>query len=154
MSHNIETSAAALVRKSQGRPDLNESQICPTLLHQLYRSAKQCYEAADPRFARRVLAVDGGSTEEGSTPFYGVIVETRKHVGLEKVINSVVNTLDIPIQLFHGATNKEFILHSGIARHIDSGAVALTAMDTARFDARDYNSLLLSTEFWHAVRGR
>ena len=154
MSHTIETSAAALVRKSLGRPDLNESKICPTLLNELYRSAKPCYEVADPDFARRVLAVDSGNPEEGSAPFYGVIVETRKHPGLENVIRSVVNTLDIPIQLFHGATNKEFILQSGIASHIDSGAVVLTAMDTAKLDARHYNSLLLSTEFWQAVRGR
>ena len=154
MSHNIKTSAAELIRKSQGRPDLDESRICPTLLHQLYRSATQSYEVADPGFARRVLPVDGGGSDEGSTPFYGVIVETRKHRALENVICSVVNTLNIPIQLFHGTTNKEFILQSGIAKHISSGSVVLTAMDTVKLDARHYNSILLSTEFWRAVRGR
>ena len=107
MPNNIETSAAELVRKSRGRPDLDESTICPTLLHQLYRSATQCYEVANPGFARRVLPVGRGSPDEGNPPFYGVIVETRKHRALEKVICSVLNTLDVPIQLFHGATNKE-----------------------------------------------
>jgi hypothetical protein len=154
MTRNTENSATKLIRESLGRPDLDQNTICPTLLHEMYRSATPCYGTPDLSFARRVLALNSQSPDELNTPFYGVIVETRKHRALEQVVSTVVNTLGIPIQLFHGNTNKEFIMQSGIATHVNSGAVALTPMNTEKLNARYYNSLLLSADFWQAVRGR
>ena len=41
---------------------------------------------------------------------WGVIVETRQHPALERVIQSILDACNAPVQLFHGTDNLEFIL--------------------------------------------
>jgi hypothetical protein len=84
----------------------------------------------------------------------GVIVETRQHPALEYVIELFSEDLEIPIQLLHGARNEAFIRESTISALVAQGKVVLTGLETDTLTPADYNALLLSREFWHALAGR
>ena len=85
---------------------------------------------------------------------WGVLVETRRHPALERVVSEFSERLGIGIQLFHGRDNARFIRATGIARLVDQGRVTLTLMEEPVSSLRHYNALLLSMAFWRAVRGR
>jgi len=93
-----------------------------------------------------------GSTVTESV--WGVIVETRRHPCLSHIVQQFSNQLGIGIQLFHGADNEAFIDESPIADMVDQGKVILSTLNVETLPPSGYNSLLLSTNFWHAVRGR
>ncbi|MEH6552198.1 MAG: DUF5672 family protein [Pseudomonadales bacterium] len=83
-----------------------------------------------------------------------VIIETRPHPALALVIDNVINTCHIPVQLFHGSDNLDFILQSSLKPHINSGQLQLSALNTAALNANSYNSLLLNRTFWNSLQTR
>ncbi|MBL4899047.1 MAG: hypothetical protein JKX76_05280 [Colwellia sp.] len=84
----------------------------------------------------------------------GVIVETRKHSELAMVVNNFFLNTGRKIQIFHGTDNLEFILSSDIKGLITNGVVFLTALNVNQLSEDYYNSILLSEEFWLAVKAR
>ena len=98
----------------------------------------------------RVLA----ETHCDESELWGVIVETRQHPALERVIQSILDACHVAVQLFHGTDNLEFILRSGLAHHVQEGRLVLTPLATADLQQFDYNRLLLSPRFWRACLGR
>jgi hypothetical protein len=84
----------------------------------------------------------------------GVIVETRRHRALESVVLNFSRTLKIPIQLFHGTGNLEFIMSGAISGLVGEGKVRLIELDIDDLDARSYNALLMTREFWNLLESR
>lgn len=84
----------------------------------------------------------------------GVIVESRQHPALEYVIELFSEYLEIPIQLFHGARNEDYIRGSSISSLVAQEKVVLTGLETDSLTPGGYNALLLSGEFWDALAGR
>ena len=84
----------------------------------------------------------------------GVIVETRRHPALESVVLNFNRTLKIPIQLFHGTGNLECIMSSAISDLVSEGKVQLVQLNIDDLDARSYNALLMTKEFWNLVGSR
>lgn len=87
-------------------------------------------------------------------PVVGVIVETRRHPLLEFVVCNFRRTLKIPIQLFHGRDNVEFIKCGAISRLVDEGAVELVQLEADTITAKKYNALLMTKSFWNLVGSR
>ena len=89
-----------------------------------------------------------------NAPVWGVIVETRRHPALAPVVSQFQDRLNIPVQLFHSAENREFVLGSSLQRRIAEGGISLTCLHQSGFSKKDYNALLLSQAFWRALLGR
>ncbi|MCP4397978.1 MAG: hypothetical protein GY801_11870 [bacterium] len=87
-------------------------------------------------------------------PIWGVIVETRKHPALELVVNNFIKNVRIPIQIFHGNINRDFMMSTTIADLVSNGQVHLTQLNADKLSARKYNTLFLSKRFWKNVIGR
>jgi len=73
---------------------------------------------------------------------------------LEFVVLNVSRTLEIPIQIFHGNDNLEFITSSAVSGLIHEGKVDLVQLACDRVDAKQYNALLLTKEFWNLLGSR
>jgi len=83
-----------------------------------------------------------------------VIIETRQHRNLELVVCQCAKNLGINIQIFHGNSNKDFILKSSIRTLIEKGQVTLCELDARSLQASEYNAMLLNQNFWNALRSR
>jgi hypothetical protein len=83
-----------------------------------------------------------------------VMVETRKHPALVPVVLNMLETLAVPVQLFYGPENQQFIENSPLKTHIKTGALMLSALKTDTLDATGYNTLLLSKRFWRQLASR
>ncbi|WP_040482057.1 DUF5672 family protein [Luminiphilus syltensis] len=93
--------------------------------------------------------------EPSGEPLWGVIVETREHPALHTVLHNIISHCAIPVQLFHGAENRNFIYSGPIARLIDDGQLTTTELNIrAPIDLRYYNQLMLSRRFWDQILGR
>lgn len=84
----------------------------------------------------------------------GVIVETRRHRNLPFVVNQICEVLGIPVQIFHGRDNRNFILRSKVGKRVRDGSVILTELQTVNLSARLYNGLFLNPNFWNRIIGR
>jgi len=84
----------------------------------------------------------------------GVIVETRKSVDLEFVVTNFIQQTKLPVQLFHGLGNKEFILSSKLSEYITSGEVILHELFTDSLKRSDYNAIFLTKHFWELLVSR
>ncbi len=62
--------------------------------------------------------------------------------------------MDIRIQLFHSAENRELILGSPLKKEISDGIISLTCLRESHFSEKTYNALLLSEAFWNSLNGR
>ena len=89
-----------------------------------------------------------------SEPVFGVIVETREHFALEFVVNNFIQNIKIPVQLFHGNNNLNFIMSTSIGDLVREGKVHLTELNISKLDASKYNTLFLTKEFWQSILGR
>ena len=85
---------------------------------------------------------------------WGVIVETREHPLLEKVVENVIANLKIPVQIFHGNKNYNYIRKGRLNRFIDAGVVSLRKINIDSLSRTDYNALLMSPRFWYSIGGR
>src|ERR1051325_8214176 len=77
-------------------------------------------------------------------PIWGVIVETREHPAIDRVVNNFLENVQIPIQMFHGNKNLEFIMSTSIPKLARDGRVHLTRLATDELPATKYNALFLS----------
>ena len=124
------------------------------LLH-VYRDLAVVFPFADLRQAEGMLqSVKPPPVNNDPAQYLGIIIETRKHHALETVVENVLDACGIPIQLFHGKMNREFILSTRIAELADRGKVILSALDAEHLQQSEYNALLMSPRFWELLCGR
>jgi hypothetical protein len=84
----------------------------------------------------------------------GVILETRCHPLLERVVVDFINKTGNRVQLFHGKLNLDFIKSTQISALIESKKVILTQLNTEQLDGKTYNAIFLSQQFWHSLESR
>jgi hypothetical protein len=136
------------------RRGITRDQVRGEHLADVYRRLKSL--ASAPDFVAIRESIPSGSPTMGCPDgaVVGVIVETRRHPALESVVLNFSRILNIPIQLFHGTGNLEFIMSSAISRLVSEDKVHLVALNIDDLDARGYNALLLTKEFWSLVESR
>lgn len=111
--------------------------------------------ADSPDFSSIVDILPDFTTKEiNKSDVFSIIVETRKHPALEYVVRNLNKNTNIPIQIFHGRKNLDFIMSTSIADEVENGNVILTQLNTDELTASQYNALFLTKKFWECVRGR
>ena len=123
-------------------------------LADVYRRLNDIASAPDFASIRESLPGRGPTTVAADSPVLGVIVETRRHPALEFVVLNFSRTLKVPIQLFHGSGNLEFIMSTEIAGLVSEGKVQLVELKVHDLRASSYNALLMTREFWTLVGSR
>jgi hypothetical protein len=146
-----ESAAARLARHFAAR-GMAISDIMGEQLIELYQALGQSAKA--PNWREMISEGLQPYTSPDPAGVLGVIVETRQHPALEYVVELFSQYLQIPIQVFHGARNEALIRGSSISTLLAQGKVVLTGLGTDTLTPADYNALLLSREFWHALAGR
>jgi uncharacterized protein DUF5672 len=123
-------------------------------IRHVYSSLKRLSSAPDFTSLDEMLPSRSEVPIDTVCPIWGVIVETREHPALDRVVNNFLDNVQIPIQIFHGNKNLEFIMSTSIAKLARDGRVHLTRLATDDLGAAKYNALLLSQRFWDSVIGR
>lgn len=134
-----------------GRRGITRNRITGEHLADVYRRSKNLESAPDFVSISDSLPSRAPTSIEPDSAVLGVIVETRQHPALEAVVSNFSRTLKIPIQLFHGSGNLEFIMSSAISGLVSEGKVHLVAMQVQDLGARSYNALLMTKGFWNLV---
>ncbi len=151
--HPSVTTAAMLSKRLARSHDIRLCDIGASHLEDFYPGLRNVYSAVDPARISEILSAVVASGDVVA-PVWGVMVETRRHRALERVVLGVLDGLGIPVQLFHGRDNREFILDSAIGDAVARGNVVLTPLATGNLEVREYNRLLLDRRFWDTVIGR
>jgi hypothetical protein len=152
-SDPVLSSANVLANELVISSGIQQSEIQSEHIESVYRDMPRIGDVADFSIVDDVLG-SGLNDAVQKDSVCGVIVETRKHHALEKVVLNVVEMCNIPVQLFHGTGNLDYILSSAIVRLVETGQVRLTRLNTDKLDSKAYNALLLSPAFWQRVVGR
>ena len=142
------------IREELIKKGISQDQVNGANLGFIYRRLIRRPHGADTSSIKNVLQENIEQPIDNTSPLWGVILETRNHPSLETVVKDFVTRLDIPVQIFHGNINEEFIKSSSISEFIESGKVILTNLGVEHFNAPQYNALFISKKFWEAVRGR
>jgi hypothetical protein len=137
-----------------GRRGIPRDQIRGEHLTDVYRRLKNIASAPDFVSISQSLPRPGPAMVDPDGPVLGVIIETRRHPALEFVVSNFSRTLKIPIQLFHGSGNLEFIMSSAISVLVSEGKVHLVELKIHDLGARSYNALLMTKDFWTLVGSR
>ncbi len=148
-----ELSSAESTSLELKKSGINPGEISFIHIESIYKNLKKVDAAPDFSAVPEIIK---GNTRNIPlvSQLWGVIVETRKHPDLERVIKNFSNAFNMPIQLFHGRSNIDFILSTSIAQMVDDGLVYLTTLDVNEFMASAYNATLLSKGFWENIIGR
>lgn len=141
--------ADRLQRRGIGRAEISSKHLA-----HVYRRLNDTAGAPDfssvkgllPRHSPAGVAFDGS--------VLGVIVETRRHPALEHVVLNFSRTLRIPIQLFHGTENRDFIMSSAVSALVTEGKVRLFQLEADDLDASKYNALFMTRDFWTLIESR
>ena len=81
--------------------------------------------------------------------YRAVIVEPRKHIALESVLNNICTKLDCPITIVHGTENKDFVNKIALKNSCIDKVLEVNAQ---QLDAKTYSKLLTTVDFWDKVR--
>ena len=150
---NKESTAQVTSRKLLNKGILQED-ITSVHIRNVYTSLKKLSSAPDFASISRILPNQSKTTIDDTCPMLGVIVETRQHPAIDFVVNNFINNTQIPIQIFHGKNNLDFIMSTSISKLVHDGKVYLTQLDINELSANKYNALLLSKIFWRNVLAR
>jgi hypothetical protein len=87
--------------------------------------------------------------------YFAVIVEPRIDENIETIIKTVMYYLEDSskkwgLQIFHGTKNIEQIL--SITKNWDN--VSLMNLGTDNLTKREYNDMMMTTDFWNKVKGK
>lgn len=151
--HDTPSSADKLAHQLQISYGVPRSEILAAHIDSVYREMPRIDDVADFSTLSKILPAEVNVADR-TMPAYAVIVETRSHPKLESVVVNMIETCNIPVQLFHGKSNLSFILSSKIGQWVASGQVVLTRLNTDRLDAKTYNALMLSPLFLKQMIGR
>lgn len=108
----------------------------------------------DRPISATAVQISNSETQIFTEELLGAIIETRIHPALEHVVENIVCELGIPVQLYHGEGNKDYILSTRIGELVKRGNVILTHLETDSLTASRYNELLMSSKFWASLIGR
>lgn len=147
-------SSAKTITKKLLKKGIPFDQILGGHIKPLYISLKKLKGAPDFKQINEILPKQYISPTSKPHPLWGVIVETRKASSIEFVVNNFIKNTGIPIQLFHGNNNLDFIMSTNIAKLVSEGKVCLTPLNVDELSSNNYNALLLSKGFWENVIGR
>ena len=87
-----------------------------------------------------------GQQRTASHMYRAVLIEPREHLALKSVVDNMCNVLHIPITIFHGSKNIDYVV--SIMTHNDC-VDKLVDMGVDNLSTDTYNELLLSDElFW------
>lgn len=153
IKRNEASTAHITTRKLLNKGVLQKNITCAHIMH-IYNSLKRTSSAPDLASISGVLPNQSKTTIDDICPILGIIVETRKHLAIEQVVNDFINNTQIPVQIFHGKNNLDFIMSTTIARLVRNGKVHLTQLGIDELCANKYNALFLSKRFWKNVLGR
>jgi hypothetical protein len=149
-----EQSTARVVSEELLKKGVLEANITGEDIGHVYRSLRRLSSAPDFTSLDEILPSRCAVSIDMRCPIWGVIVETREHPAIDRVVNNFIDNVQIPIQIFHGNRNLEFIMSTSIAKLARDGRVHLTRLATDDLGAAKYNALLLSHRFWDSVLGR
>jgi hypothetical protein len=149
-----EQSTAAVVSEDLLKGGVQQANITGEHIGHVYSSLKRLASAPDFTSVDEILPNRGEVPIDTQCPVCGVIVETREHPAIDRVVNNFVDNVQVPIQIFHGNSNLEFIMSTSIAKLARDGRVHLTRLATDDLAATGYNALFLSQRFWDSVIGR
>ena len=141
--------ADALMRRGISRNDITSAHLAA-----IYRRLNKISSTPDFTSVKDILPRYPPSGDTDSYPAIGVIIETRKHPALCDVVCSFQERLQIPIQLFHGQMNLDYIMASSISELERTGKVRLVKLNAEALNARQYNALLLTELFWTHLLSR
>jgi len=146
------STAKALQKKLLKKISLDE--ICTTHILHLYKILTKASNAPDFQSIKNIFKSHSQIVIKKSSPIIGVIVETREHPALDTVINNVIQSVNIPVQLFHGKNNIDYIMSTPIGGLVREKKVILTQLNVDDLNAKKYNALLLSKLFWKNIIAR
>ncbi|HEY1890283.1 MAG TPA: DUF5672 family protein [Steroidobacteraceae bacterium] len=149
-----EMASARSIAEELERRGIFRDQIRGEHLAHVYQGMKNIVSAPEFPPIGKLLPCRLPAGSDLDRPVVGVIVETRRHPLLEFVVLNFSRTLEIPIQLFHGKSNLDFITSSAISTLMDQGKVELVQLEADSIDARKYNGLLMTRGFWGLVGSR
>jgi hypothetical protein len=147
------TSAKELAESITHSHGVLPNQITAEHLDDFYSKLHRVYTRISEQRMQSILQTTTPIPRIRNAPFVAVIVDTRKHRALERVVMGLQNTLKIPVQLFHGQSNRQYILNTSIANAVERGEVVLTQLNTEELKIYEYNQLLLTNEFWNSLIG-
>lgn len=147
-------STATLVSQELLKTGILQAEMTSEHIMYVYDSLHWMSSSPDFTSPGEILPPPSEKAIDEFRPVWGVIVETRKHPALERVVHNFLNNNQIPIQIFHGKTNLDFIMSTTLAELVQSGNVHLTQLNIERLPPQTYNALLLSKGFWKSVLGR
>jgi len=147
-------STAKIVSEELINKGVLQANITSGHIMHVYNSLRKTHDAPDFASIGEILPNQYEKTINKSCPIWGVIVETRKHLSLELVVNNYIKNVQIPIQVFHGNNNLDFIMSTTIAELVRNGKVHLTQLDIDELCANKYNTVFLSKSFWRNILGR
>ncbi|WP_419663760.1 DUF5672 family protein [Desulfosarcina variabilis] len=147
-------STAKVISKDLSNRGILKNKITSAHLMQIYRSLKKTIKSANFNSMDGLIKSSRRLDKDISSPIWGVIVETRCHPDLEYVIIDFHTKNDIPIQLFHGKSNVDFIMSTAVGDLVRRGNVVLTQLETDILTGDMYNALFLSKMFWNNIVGR
>ncbi len=131
-------------------------------LNFIYKKLKWRPHGPDLKIIDYILNKSATIDPDETTPLWGIILETRNHPFLELVIKNFVARLNIPVQLFHGTGNENFINYNdidGLGNHgFRPGSGTLTTngeiifgglqgLDIIRYEDIETNSVLPKVYF-------
>jgi len=150
---NKESTAQSTLRELLNKGVRQENITSKHIMH-VYSSSKKILSAPDFAPINGILLNQSNTTIDETSPIWGIIVETRKHPAIDFVVNNFINNTQIPVQIFHGKNNLDFIMSTTISELVHSGKVHLTQLDIDELSANKYNALFLSKRFWRNVLSR
>jgi hypothetical protein len=150
----FQQSSAQVIAQKMSKLGVKREQIQTEHLSSLYTSLPSSKNKADFTNIIDIFPHKNSSPNIIENNCVGVIIETRTHPLLEKVVIDFVNKTNLCVQLYHGTSNLEFIQASKIAPLIRAGKVILTALNINNLYGKDYNAVFLSKQFWQSVIGR
>lgn len=136
------------------RNGIGRHEITAEHLSHVYLRLKVLAGAPDFSSTQEMLSNCKPHVFEPNPTVLGVIIETRRHPKLEPLVSSFSRSLNIPIQLFHGRENLDYIMSGSIAELVRDGRATLVQLETRSLNASTYNALLLTPAFWDLIGTR
>lgn len=143
-----------IIAEKLGRRGIAREHIRGDHLADVYRRLNDVASAPDFMSIRGSLPTRLPARLDADSPVLGVIVETRRHPALEFVVLNFSRTLKIPIQLFHGNGNLDFITSTAISSLVSEGKVQLVELKIHDLSASSYNALFMTKDFWNLMESR
>jgi len=149
------SSAWLLARSLVTEYGITRDAICGRHLAAFYESLNRVFPDGIERPVDDAFIGLPADPEPSAEPFWGVIIETREHPALFTVLSNVLERCNVPVQLFHGRGNRDFIRGGPIAGLVDAGRVVLTQLNLdSEIGLGYYNRLLLSPRLWQQFKSR